>query len=66
MKLKLNKRFYNKGAVEEALNDFKAVCKGKVLNNNIEVELKAKEDIKNLEEEFCNYVLALMKNKTLV
>ncbi|MCK4521740.1 MAG: HxsD-like protein [Nanoarchaeota archaeon] len=62
----LNKEFYNKESVKEALNDFKGICRGKILNNSIEIELKPKEDIKQLKEEFCNYVLGLMKNKTLV
>jgi hypothetical protein len=66
MKIKLNKKFYNKEAVKEALQEFKEVCKGNVLNDEIEVELKPKENIDLLEEEFCNYVLGLMKNKMLV
>ncbi len=66
MKIKLNNEFYNKGIVKEALKDFKGVCEGKILNNNIEVELKPKEEIKYLKEEFCNYVLGLMKNKSIV
>jgi len=64
--VKLNKKFYNKKVVEEALNDFKGVCSGKILNNDIEVELSPKEGVVRLKEEFSNYVLGLMKNKTLV
>ncbi len=66
IKLKLNNKFYNKKVVEEALNDFKEVCKGKILNNNIEIELNPKEDVPKLKEEFCNYVLGLMKNQVIV
>lgn len=66
MKIKLNNKFYNKGIVEEVLNDFKEVCNGKIVNNEIEIELEPKEDIKELKEEFCNYVLGLMKNKIIV
>ncbi len=74
MRILLNSKFYNKNSVEEALKDFKGVCEGRILNNeptainkkDIEVELKPKEEIKELEEEFCNYVLGLMKNKMLV
>ena len=66
MKIRLNNKFYNKGAVAEALDDFKGVCKGKILNNRIDVQLKPKRNVKNIKEEFCNYVLGLMKNKTLV
>ncbi len=66
MEIKLNNKFYDKEAIEEALNDFKGVCKGKILNKDIEIELKPKEETKQLKEEFSNYVLGLMKNKTLV
>ena len=66
MIIKLNNKFYSKDAVEEALKDFNDVCNGNILNDDIEVELNEKEDIENVGEEFCNYVLGLMKNKTLV
>ena len=66
MKIRLNRGFYNKDTIKEALNDFKNVCKGRILNNSIEIELESKEEVPHLEEEFCNYVLGLMKNKTLV
>lgn len=66
MRIKLNKKFYNKEIVKEALDDFKKVCEGKILNDNIEVELEPKENVEMLREEFCNYVLGLMKNKVLV
>lgn len=66
MKIKLNNKFYDKKAVEEALDDFKKVCNGKIVNNDIEIELEPKEKIENLQEEFCNYVLGLMKNKIMV
>ena len=66
MIIKLNNKFYNKKEVQEALNDFKAVCGGRILNKIMEVELNPKDNIKGLQEEFCNYVLGLMKNKILV
>ncbi len=72
LKIKLNNKLYNKTIVNEALNDFKEVCEGKILNSNsnnnkdIEIELNPKEDIQKLKEEFCNYVLGLMKNKVIV
>ena len=66
MKLKLNSNFYNKEAIIEALNDFKDVCEGKILNGDMEIELQPKEENKNLKQEFCNYVLGLMKNKIMV
>lgn len=66
MKIKLNKEFYDEDVIKEALKDFEEVCEGKIINNDIEVELGPKEDTSNLKEEFCNYVLGLMKNKGLV
>lgn len=66
MKIKLNNKFYNKEAVEGALDDFKEVCQGRILNEKIEVELEPKEETENLQEEFCNYVLGLMKNNVMV
>ena len=66
MRVRLNNKFYNKETVEQTLKDFKEVCKGKILNGDIEVELEPKEDVKELEGEFCNYVLGLMKNSIIV
>lgn len=66
MRINLNKNFYSIDAIKEALKDFKGVCKGKILNDKIKIELKPKGNVKKIKEEFCNYVLALMKNKTLV
>ena len=59
----LNNKFYDKEAIEEALKDFAEVCTGKIISQKFEIELKS--DIENIEEEFCNYVLGLMKNKGL-
>jgi len=66
MRIKLNSKFYNKGAIKEALRDFEGVCNGKILNEDLEIELETKEKLENLEEEFCNYVLGLMKNQALI
>jgi hypothetical protein len=66
MKIKLNNKFYNKAVVEEALNDFKDVCEGNILSDKIEVELEPKIKNEMLKNEFCNYVLGLMKNKIQV
>ena len=66
MKIKFNHQFYKKEAIEEAINDFRTLCDGRILNMEITVEIIPKENIKNLEEEFSNYVLGLMKNKILV
>ena len=67
IRLKLSNKFYDMQAIEEALKDFGNICVGRVLNNDIEVELVPKEEINEpLKEEFCNYVLGLMKNQTLI
>ena len=66
VKISLNNKFYEKSAVKEAIADFKEVCNAKIIDDSIEVEIDPKEKIENIEEEFCNYVLGLMKNKTLV
>ena len=69
--IRLNKDFYQKDAIIEAISDFSEVCSGKIItqdkNQDIIVELQPlSDDIQNLEEEFCNYVLGLMKNKTMI
>ena len=66
MLVKLNNKFYNKEAIKKAIDDFEGVCDGKILNNSIEIQLNPKEDIQEIKEEFCNYVLGLMKNKILI
>jgi hypothetical protein len=66
IRLNLNAKFYDVDSVKEALNDFGEICEGKILNKNIDVELIIKESVPNLKEEFCNYVLGLMKNKIIV
>jgi len=68
IKIKLNKQFYDITAVRESLKDFKGACTGKIANKkSIEIILKPKDKpINALGHEFCNYVLGLMKNKTLV
>ena len=58
----LNNKFYSKEHIEKALKDFKEVMQGQIINNNYDITLTPLEDIPNLEWEFYNYVLALMKN----
>ncbi len=62
----LNRNFYDREAILEALEDFCEVCDGRIGNDYFEIELDADEDIENLEEEFGNYVLGLMKHEGLV
>lgn len=69
IKIKLNEQFYDIKAVKESLKDFNQVCSGKIANKkDIEIILKPKDkSLTNvLGYEFCNYILGLMKNKTLV
>ena len=66
IRIRLSKNFYNKEAIMSALDDFKEICKGKIINDDIDVELEPKEPIKCLKEEFSNYALGMMKNKMLV
>ncbi len=59
----LNSKFYDQQSIKEALEDFKGACRGKILNDKFEVELEPKEQLDNLDGEFCNYVLGLIKNR---
>ena len=65
----LNKSFYCVEAVKKAVEDFKEIgnfsvsCDDGIL---ISIKLKNEEGIENIGYEFCNYVLALMKNEGLV
>jgi hypothetical protein len=66
VRIRLNKNFYDRKSVEEALFDFGEICEGKIVSDEIEVLLSPGEDIENISEEFCNYVLGLMKNNAIV
>lgn len=59
--IRLNKDFYQKEAIEKAIDVFREICTGKVLNDSIDVELDSVESIANLKDEFVNYVLGLMR-----
>ena len=66
-----NKKFYNEEAIIEALIDFEDVSEWNIGNDDedtMEIKLKPKDKkiISVLGYEFCNYVLGLMKNKSLV
>lgn len=58
IKFKLNLKFYSKEAIQKAIKDFNHICKGKIINNQI--QLSSEKEIKNLKEEFCNYVFGIM------
>ena len=61
-KIHLTKGLYNINAIESALIAFKEICEGSIIDDSIVIELIPKEEVANLKEEFCNHVLANMKN----
>jgi len=67
--IELNKSFYDMEAVRISLLDFKDVLSGDVKGGGetIRVVLKdVKGDAENVKNEFCNYILAVMKNRGVV
>ena len=66
MTIRFDKNFYNVGAIKKAAKAYKnlACFKIKEEKRKINVELtKIDKDIKEvIQDEFCNYVLAEMKN----
>jgi len=76
MIFRLNKKFYDIETAKEAAGDFSKICRCRIFdyqNDDIVIELTPKGKLERkkdgslpLKEEFCNYVLGLMKNKTLV
>lgn len=69
IRIKLNKDFYDMDSIRKAAEDFSGVC-STVVNNKegfgIILTSRGNKDIKILGYEFCNYVLALMKNNNVV
>ena len=61
-KIHLTKGLYNINAIKTALVAFKEICKGYIIDDSIVVELIPLGEVANLKEEFCNHVLANMKN----
>ena len=66
MTITFNKHFYKLPAIKKAIKAYKNLAKFgiKEEKNKIKVELsKIDKDVKNIiKDEFCNYVLAEMKN----
>jgi len=65
----LNKEFYNVDSVKKAAEDFKDTSDISVSDKEaiiIIMKLKDSSYLNNIGYEFCNYVLALMKNEALV
>lgn len=61
MILTLNNKLYRREAILEALNVYSEFCEGSIVSNDFKVELRPKESLDNLGEEFSNYVLGLMQ-----
>jgi len=67
MKITLNNKFYKKESISKSIKDFEGLANITLLNDSFDIEMvPIDEELLNLKEEFCNYVLALMKNKGLV
>jgi len=64
--ISFNKNFYTIDTVKKAIQDYKGIANFDLKSNKKEIKVEIKniklesEDI--IKEEFCNYVLGLMKN----
>lgn len=69
-KIVFNKSFYNTPAIEDALDAFRDICTGELQDKEAQITViltpKSNNNPDELKNEFCNYVLALMKNKSLM
>jgi hypothetical protein len=59
---RLNERIYSRESIEQAIVDFKTVCDIERSGDGLILTPIAEHDAKHLKDEFCNYVLGLMKN----
>ena len=68
MEIKFCKKVYNKKAILIAIRDFRKICGSKFRSNKdyFIVSIYPKSAVSNLKEEFCNYVLGIMKNNRMV
>ena len=64
LSIKINPRFYDALCIQETINEFNEICDASF--DGTTLFLNPKGDIPNLQYEFLNYVLGLMKNKGLV
>lgn len=68
--IKFSKSFYDSKSLNEALTDYSSVCKHTLSESEgyFEVSLMfaTAEDIVLIGNEFCNYVLGVMKNSNQV
>ena len=47
VRVRLNNKFYKKDAVEQAIADFKDICNGKIIDDEITVELNELPETRN-------------------
>ena len=69
--ISLNKDFYDKGAIKETIAEFLDIYLVQIQNEDdknlfISINPKKIKVDETLGYEFCNYVLGLMKNKSIV
>ena len=67
--ISLSKDFYDIDSIRSSAKEFSNLCSTEIKENerfDVVLESKGEIDIKILAYEFCNYVLASMKNKNIV
>lgn len=68
--INLNKNFYDIVCIKTILDSFKKICKSDIKYKSERMLIKLtpykKIHLKTLGYEFCNHVLVLMKNKSIV
>jgi len=64
--ISFNKNFYTIEAIKKAIQDYKGIADFNIISNKKENKVEIKnidpESEDMIEQEFCNYVLGLMKN----
>ena len=69
VKINFNKKFYNIKTIKEASEAFKEFGTFSLQDKehiSVSIKIKEKENAETIGYEFCNYILALMKNEALV
>jgi hypothetical protein len=67
--IKLNRKFYDRESIDESIREFSDVFSASIVEGDcfaITITPKPGITARNLGPEFCNHVLAAMKNKNLV
>jgi hypothetical protein len=60
--LVLNRRFYPRSVIENAIDAFSQICSAKILDDSFTIELITENEADSkLVNEFCNYCLGLVK-----